>query len=164
VKLALFALIMLHDLPNTGGEWQEGEATIEASPDQVRFWLTDYEHWSERFPDVEWQQVLDDDERGRHVIRFRSRIADCVLTVHEAVEPDLLVFEGFAKNLYTQGRIYLLPAGNKTRVLMQSTSQVQGFWRIFASQKYRRKSAYEVTTSHLNALSKLAGGIQSSER
>jgi hypothetical protein len=154
--------IDLHDLPGSGGEWQEGDTLIDAPRERVQFWLTDYAHWSERFPDIEWQEVQADDTNGRHVIRFRSKIADCVLTVHEAVEPGLLVFYGTAKNLYTQGRIYLVPVGEKTRVMMQSTSEVHGFWRIFASQKYRRKSAYEVTTSHLNALHTLARGSRQS--
>ena len=156
--------IALRDLPGTGGEWQEGEALIPAPRERVQAWLTDYAHWSEHFPDVEWQEVLPDDADGRHVIRFRSKIADCVLTVHEAVEPGLLVFYGTAKNLFTQGRIYLIPVGEKTRVLMQSTSTVSGFWRIFASQRYRRKSAYEVTSSHLSALMRLARQLQSTAR
>lgn len=158
--------IDLHDLHDTGGEWQEGVTLVDAPPERVQHWLTEYARWSERFPDIEWQEVLPDDGDGRHVVRFRSKIADCVLTVHEKVEPGLLVFYGTAKNLHTQGRIYLLPAagGTKTRVLMQSTSTVSGFWRVFASQRYRRKSAYEVTSSHLNALRALAAGRTGSAR
>lgn len=149
--------IELRDLPDTGGSWQEGAAVIPASPERIRGWLTDYILWPSRFPDIEWSQVLGDDEKGRHIVRFRSRIADAVLTVHEAVSPNLLVFEGTAPFANTQGRIHLIDLGDgRTRVLMQSTAEVHGLARLFATQKLKRQRAYQVSTSHLNALWALA--------
>jgi hypothetical protein len=147
----------LRDIPGTGGEWQEGEAVIPAPRDQVRAWLTDYRNWAGRFPDIEWAQVLPDDAGGRHVIRFRSRIADATITVHEAVTPSLLVFEGWMTMVHTQGRIHLIDLGDgTTRVLMQSTAEAHGLARLFATQRFKRDRAFRVTRSHLAALLTLA--------
>jgi hypothetical protein len=149
--------IELRDLPDTSGTWQEGAAVIPAHRDRIRAWLTDYILWPSRFPDIEWSQVLGDDPQGRHIVRFRSRIADAVLTVHEAVSPELLVFEGTATMAHTQGRIHLVDLGNgSTRVLMQSTVEVHGLARLFATQKVKRERAHAAATSHLAALWNLA--------
>jgi carbon monoxide dehydrogenase subunit G len=145
--------IQLTDLPGTNGEWQEGAAIIPAPREKVLEWLTDYAAWPERFPDIAWAQVLPDDAEGRHVIKFRSRIAEATLTVHEAVSPGLLVFEGSATFAYTQGRIHLIDLGNgTTRVLMQSTAQARGIAKLFATKALKRKRAHQVSTSHLLAL------------
>src|SRR5258706_9188215 len=106
--------IALRDLPGTNGEWQVGEAVIPAPREDVHRWLVDYAAWPQRFPDIEWSQILGDDKSGRHVVRFRSRIADATLVVHEAVRPDLLVFWGTMPYVYAQGRIYLIDLGNGT--------------------------------------------------
>jgi len=149
--------IELTDLPGTNGEWQEGAAVIPAPREKVLEWLTDYPAWPERFPDIEWAQVLPDDAEGRHVIKFRSRIAEATLTVHEAVSPALLVFEGSATFAYTQGRIHLIDLGNgTTRVLMQSTAQARGIAKLFATKALKRRRAHQVSTSHLLALWHLA--------
>jgi hypothetical protein len=149
--------IVLRDLPGTNGEWQEGEAVIPAPRDRVRGWLTDYPNWPKRFPDIGWSMVLGDDEKGWHVVRFSSRIVDAIITVHEEVLPDRLVFWGTAPYTYTQGRIHLIDLGNgTTRVLMQSSAQVHGFWKIFATRGLKRERAFRVTRSHLQALLDLA--------
>jgi hypothetical protein len=156
--------IELRDLPDTDGNWQEGRAVIEAPRAMVHRWLTDYPRWAERFADIRWVEVLADDERGRHVIRFASRIADHTLTVHEAVTDELLVFEGWAPYLHTQGRIHLLDRGDGTTlVLMQSTAEAHGIARLFATKSLKRKRAYQVTTSHLVSLQKLARRLAAGE-
>jgi hypothetical protein len=149
--------IALHDLPGTAGEWQEGVAIVPAPPAEVQGWLTDYERWVGRFPDIDAAKHLGVDARGRHVVRFHSRLAGRVFVVHEAVQPGLLVFDGWAPNVYTQGRIWILDAGGgSSRVIMQSTAQVHGFIGLFATRGYKRKSAFAAITSHLNALISLA--------
>jgi hypothetical protein len=156
--------IELSDLPGTDGNWQEGRAVIAAPRAAVHRWLTEYARWAERFTDIRWAEVLPDDERGRHVIRFSSRIADHVLTVHEAVSDELLVFEGWAPYLHTQGRIYLLDRGDGTTlVLMQSTAEAHGIARLFATKSLKRKRAYQVTTSHLQSLQTLARRLAAGE-
>jgi hypothetical protein len=153
VPAFVVAQFQLGDVPGSGGEWQQGEALVAAPPSQVRAWLTDYAAWPRRFPDVEWSEPLGVDARGRNVVRFRSRIAERVITVHEAVTPGLLVFEGWAPSIYTQGRIFLLDGGaGRTRVVMQSTSAVHGFLALFATRGLKRRRAFEVIGSHLGAL------------
>jgi superfamily I DNA/RNA helicase len=149
--------IALHDLDKSHGQWQEGVAIVPAPWQTVQSWLTDYVHWADRFPDIEWAQPLGDDARGRHVVRFRSRLAGRTFVIHEAVGPHLLVFEGDAPNVHAQGRIWILDDGDgRARVLMQSTAKVHGFIGLFATQGYKRRSAFAATRSHLRALLDLA--------
>jgi hypothetical protein len=149
--------IELHDLAGTDGEWQEGVAVIPAPRAQIHQWLTDYQNWPRRFPDIGWATVLGDDAEGRHIVRFSSHIVDAIITVHEKVTPELLVFTGTAPYTHTQGRIYLIDLGDgTTRVIMQSTAKVHGFWKIFATKGLKRERAYRVTRSHLQALYDLA--------
>jgi hypothetical protein len=161
VLLALALLtqgaIRLRDLPGTHGEWHEGEAVIPAPREQILFWLTDYRNWPRRFPDIGWANVLPDDKDGRHVIRFSSRTVNSVITIHEEVRPNLLVFEGTAPYVRTQGRIHLIDLGDgTTHVLMQSSSQVRGFWKIFATKGMKRDKAFKVMQADLQALYDLA--------
>jgi hypothetical protein len=149
--------IELHDLDGSDGHWTEGVAVVPAPPARVHEWLTDYARWRGRFPDMAWAQFLGDDERGRHIVRFHSYLANRTFTIHEAVRPDLLVFDGWAPNVHTQGRIWILDAGDgKTRVIMQQTNEVHGFIGLFATRSYRRRAAFAATASHLGALLDLA--------
>jgi hypothetical protein len=149
--------IKLRDLPGTNGEWQEGTALIPAPRAQVHFWLTDYKNWPKRFPDVGFVMTMGQDSNGWNVVRFSSRIVDAIITVHEQVQPHLLVFWGSAPYTHTQGRIYLVDLGDgTTRVHMQSTADVHGFYKIFATKGLKRERAYRVTRSHLQALYDLA--------
>lgn len=149
--------IDLHPLAGTDGQWTEGVALVPAPPAKVREWLTDYARWPGRFPDIKWSQYLGDDAEGRHIVRFHSYLANRDFTIHEAVRPDLLAFDGWAANVHTQGRIWILDAGDgRTRVVMQSTNEVHGFIGLFATRGYRQRAAYAATTSHLRALLALA--------
>jgi hypothetical protein len=151
------ATIKLRDLPGTGGRWYEGSAVIAAPSREVLAWLVDYAAWPRRFPDITSSQVLGDDEDGRHVVRFHSRIAGASITIHEEVRPDLLVFFGHAWFAYTQGRIWLIDRGDGTTlVLMQSTAQPRGIAKVFATRSYIRDRSFAVTRSHLSALDALA--------
>ena len=101
--------------------------------------------------------MLPDDPNGAHVVRFSSHIVEAIITVHEQVAPDLLVFWGTAPYTRTQGRIHLIDLGDgTTRVLMQSSADVRGFWKMFATKGLKRDRAYRVTRSHLQALYDLA--------
>ena len=151
------AAIELHELAGTDGRWTEGVALVPAPPARVYEWLTDYAHWQGRFPDMAWAQYRGDDERGRHIVRFHSYLANRTFTIHESVTPELLVFDGWAPNVHTQGRIWILDAGGgRTRVIMQSSNEVHGLIGLFATRSYRRRAAFAATTSHLRALLALA--------
>jgi hypothetical protein len=157
---ALPGRIALHDVPGSAGEWQEGVALVAAPPALVQQWLIDYGRWVGRFPDIATAQYLGDDDHGRHMVRFHSRLAKRTFVIREAVRPGLLVFEGWAPNVHVQGRIWILDAGGgSSRVVMQSTAEVHGFIGLFATRGYRRKSAFAATSSHLNALIRLARGL-----
>jgi hypothetical protein len=151
------ATIETRDLPGTDGQWQEGAAVIRAPRSEVLRWLTDYPMWPRRFRDISSAVVLGDDERGRHRVRFRSRIAGAEITVAEEVSPALLVFDGVAWFAFTQGRIHLIDLGDgTTRVLMQSTSQPRGIAKLFATKGMRRDRSWKVARSHLESLDELA--------
>jgi hypothetical protein len=80
-----------------------------------------------------------------------------MITIHEDVHPNMLVFWGTAPYTHTQGRIHLIDLGDgTTRVLMQSSADVHGFWKMFATKGLKRDRAYKVTRSHLQALYDLA--------
>ena len=151
--------IDLHDLESSDGHWTEGVALVPAPRPLVHEWLTDYARWVGRFPDMASAQYLGDDDRGRHIVRFHSYLANRTFTIHESVAPDLLVFDGWAPNVHTQGRIWILDNGDgRTRVIMQQTNEVHGFIGLFATRGYRRRSAFAAIASHLNALINLARG------
>jgi hypothetical protein len=154
---APLAAIDLHDLDGSDGRWTEGVTIVPAPRSLVHEWLTDYGRWVGRFPDMASAQLLGDDERGRHIVRFRSILANRTFTIHEAVAPNLLVFDGWAPNVHTQGRIWILDNGDgRTRVVMQQTNEVHGFIGLFATRGYRRRAAFAATRSHLRALLVLA--------
>jgi hypothetical protein len=149
--------IDLHELSGSGALWTEGIAVVPAPPARVHEWLTDYAHWVGRFPDMASAQYLGDDDRGRHIVRFHSYLANRTFTIHESVAPTLLAFDGWAPNVHTQGRIWILDNGDgRTRVIMQSTNEVHGFIGLFATRNYRRRAAFAATSSHLRALLDLA--------
>jgi hypothetical protein len=149
--------IALHDLDGSDGRWTEGVAIVAAPIARVHEWLTDYARWVGRFPDMKSAQYLGDDERGRHIVRFHSYLANRTFTIHESVAPNLLVFDGWAPNVHTQGRIWILDNGDgRTRVIMQQTNEVHGFIGLFATRSYRRRAAFAATRSHLGALLDLA--------
>jgi hypothetical protein len=154
---ATTAMLDLHELDGSNGRWTEGVALVPAPRARVHEWLTDYARWVGRFPDMASAEFLGDDERGRHIVRFHSYLANRTFTIHESVAPNLLVFDGWAPNVHTQGRIWILDNGDgRTRVVMQSTNEVHGFIGLFATRGYRRRAAFAATASHLRALLDLA--------
>jgi hypothetical protein len=149
--------VVLRDVPGSGGVWHEGVAIISAPRDQVRTWLTEYFAWPRRFTDVEWVQPLGDDNRGWHVVRFRSRIARSTLTVHESVEPGRLVFYGSAPFASIQGRIYLVDRGDGTTLVrMQSTSEPRGAAKLVVTRTVIRHREFAAIQLYLTSLEHLA--------
>lgn len=147
----------LRDVPGTHGAWQEGRTVVRAPWRTVQDWLTDYRRWAERFPDISWAEQLPDDAAGRHVVRFHSRAGGRTFTIHEAVRPHFLVFDGWAPHVHTQGRIFVIDRGDgSTRVIMQSTAEVHGLAGWFATRGYKRRSAFAAIRSQLGALLHLA--------
>jgi hypothetical protein len=145
--------IDIHDLAGTNRDWQEGMAVVDAPLDQVRHWLTAYEEWPLLFPDVQWVRRLGVDRQGRDVFRFRSRYAGRAITMHQRNAPNMLVYEGWGPNVHTQGRTYLIAlTPDRTRVIMQTSSEVHGLPGVFASHKLKRERADRALRGHLQAL------------
>ena len=145
--------IEIHDLAGTNHEWQEGTVVVNAPIAEVRRWLTDYENWPRIFPDVQWARRLGVDRQGRDVYGFRSRYAGRTLTMHQHNTPTLMIYEGRGPNVHTQGRTYLIALGpDRTRVIMQTSSEVHGMAGVFASHKLKREHAFRALRGHLEAL------------
>ncbi len=150
--------IELRDLPGTHEEWQEGSAVIPAPRAVVLRWLTAYEEWRRIFPDVETVQRLGRDQEGRDVVRFRSRYAGRTITMHQAVTPTMLVYDGWGANVHTQGRVHLIALGpDRTRVIMQTSAEVHGLSGVFATHHLKRSRAFQAIRGHLSALLAAAG-------
>jgi hypothetical protein len=145
--------IELQDLPGTNREWQQASTVVNAPAPVVKHWLTAYEQWRQLFPDIEWVQRLGVDEIGRDVVRFRSRYAGRTITMHQAVTPRLLIYEGWGPNVHTQGRVYVIDMGrDRTRVIMQTTAEVHGLAGVFATKGLKRNRAFQALRGHLTAL------------
>jgi hypothetical protein len=148
--------IRLGDVPNTHGTWQEGSAVIAAPLPEVRRWLTDFDTWPGRFPDVQSASTL---RRDGDVTtgRFRSRIIGRDMTIHLRQGSGGMTYTGEGKNVTTQGKVFLraLDPGH-TQVIMQSTAQVHGLAGAFASPGTKRKRALRKIDSDLTALQSLA--------
>jgi hypothetical protein len=148
--------IRLGDVPNTHGTWQEGTAVIAAPLPEVQRWMTDFDAWPARFPDVQSASTL---YRDGDVTtgRFRSRIVGRDMTIHLRQGPGGMSYTGEGKNVTTQGKVYLRALDpNHTQVTMQSTAQVHGIAGAFASQGLKRKRALRKIDSDLVALQSLA--------
>lgn len=147
----------LRDVPGTDGAWQEGQVVVPAPWEKVQGWLTDYDRWAQRFPDIAWAERRPDDERGRHVVRFHSRSGGRTFVLHEEVRPHRLVFVAVAPHIQTQGRIWILAHGpSQSRVIIQTTTEVHGMAGWFATRGYKRKRAFAGIRSQLAALLHLA--------
>ena len=151
------AAMSFRDLPGTGGSWQEAQAIIHAPPERVRSWMIDYDRWPSLFSDVASAEVLGNAPDGSAVVRFQSRIAGRLITVRERQTSFGLEYDGEAHDVTTRGRIYFLDLGNgSTRVIMQSTADVHGFWRPFAFHRLKRRRSFEIMRSQLESLDLLS--------
>lgn len=145
--------IRLGDIPGSDGNWQYGETIVEAPADLVQRWFSEADLWSRRFPDTEWAQPLGTDAQGRKVVKFRSRVIGRPLTLHLTESRGLIAYDGEGKGITTQGKIFVQPLGpRRTRVIMQSSSQVHGAAGIFASKKVRRDRAFKKFRADLSAV------------
>lgn len=149
--------IETRDVEGSDGSWQEGHAVIDAPVDEVHAWLTDYEHWPQRFPDVQWAKVLSRSGRDRAMVRFRSKIIGRELTLNLRWTARAIVYRGIGKNVDVQGKVLLSPVGRgRTDVVMQSTADVHGIVGVLASKKTRRERAYKKLRADLGSLQRMS--------
>lgn len=157
--------VSIHDLPGTDGEWQVGEVVVAAPAAQVQQWLADARDWPARFPDVQWAQDLGSTPDGRRIIRFRSRTLGRTMTVRVRERPGLIEYEGEGKDVTTQGKniIQALDA-HHARVMMQTSGDVHGALRMFATKNVKRERARKKLAADLNALVNLTHTTASTPR
>lgn len=157
--------ITVGDVPGTEGNWQYGQVVVNAPAPLVQRWFSDAARWSARFPDTEWSHVRGRTADGRLVVQFRSRIIGRTLTLWLRERPGLITYDGQGKNVTTQGKIYISALGpTRTRVVMQSTSQVHGAAGIFASKKARRSRAQKKFRADLNAVIRMSNAWAEAQR
>lgn len=165
VALAQQPGIKLGDVPGSDGNWQYGETVVDAPAPVVQRWFTEAALWSRRFPDTQWAQPLGTDAQGRQVVRFRSRVIGRPLTLHLTERPGLVAYTGEGKGVTTQGKIFISALGpQRTRVIMQSTSEVHGAAGIFASKKMRHDRALKKFRADLSAVQQLSNQWAAAQR
>jgi hypothetical protein len=149
--------IEVHDLPGTNGTWQESVSVIPASSQQVRRWLTDYDHWPQLFSDITTAQLLGYDVEGSAIVRFHSRIAERTLIIYESAYPWGLAFAGGSKHVNFRGKIFIEPLGpDRTRVRMQSVADVHGMLRPFVTLDMKRAKSRAMMRANLESLHQLS--------
>jgi hypothetical protein len=149
--------IQFGEVRGSEGQWHEGTAIIPAPIDQVRGWLTDYAHWPQLFSDISEAWVEGHTPDGAAIVHFRSRIAGREIVIRERVTPFGLAYEGESRRVTVQGRIYLTDLGNgTTRVSMQSSADVHGILRPFATAGLKRTHEYAHMRSDLTSLYQLS--------
>lgn len=151
------AAIAIGEVPGSDGEWQEGVTIVPSGASQVRYWLTDYAHWTDRFPDIDHSEVLGRTPEGQTVVRFHSAIIGRQLTIRIRQTPQGIEYDGEGKNVTTQGKIYIQSLGpSQTRVVMQTTASLHGLSGALASEGMKRSRAQRKLRSDLTALLELS--------
>jgi hypothetical protein len=157
--------IVVGDLPGTNGRWQSGRANVNAPASEVQHWFSDYNTWPQHFPDVQWAQGRGVTADGRQIVRFRSKVLGRTLTIRTRETRGLISYEGEGKDVTTQGKIYISPAGSNASVVdMQTTGEVHGIAGAVASEAYKRKKAIRKITVDLNAIVNLANERAGTQR
>jgi hypothetical protein len=149
--------VAIGDLPGTNGAWQRGEVVVAAPAAEVQRWLSDTSAWPNRFPDVEWSRQLGTTADGRRIVRFRSRTIGRPITVRIREQPGLLSYEGEGKDVTTRGKNYVERVDDRrTRVVLQTTSDVHGALGAFVSNDSKRDRERRKLAADLDALVKLS--------
>jgi hypothetical protein len=157
--------ITVGDVPGSDGNWQYGSVTVAAPAKEVQRWFGDASRWAARFPDTEWSEVQGRTAAGREVVRFRSHIIGRTLTLWLREQPGLITYDGEGKDVTTQGKIYITALGpERTRVIMQSTSDVHGAAGLFASAKMRRERARKKFRADLGAVVRMSNAWAAAQR
>jgi uncharacterized membrane protein len=152
------APIQVGDLAGSRGSWQEAKSVIDAPVADVQEWMGDVAQWPQRFSDVTSVHILGK-QGNATTLRFHSKIIGRDLTITTRAAGDLISYDGFGKDVTTQGKIFMRPIDARhTEVILQSTSEVHGALGAFASKGMKRKRAFAKMTSDLKSLEAMAGG------
>ena len=148
--------VAVRDVPGYDDHWLEARALVDAPPETVRRWLTDFEFWPARFHDVEATRVLERD-RGHAVFRLRSHIMGREMVLHATLGPDCLSYEAHDGSVDGLGRIFVTATGDgRTDVIMQSMAHVGGLLGRLAPHELVRSRQRQKLTADLTDLHRLA--------
>jgi hypothetical protein len=155
--------VAVRDLPGTQRRWQEARTIVEAPPEVVRRWLTEYEFFTGRFHDVQQVEVLE--RNGNRVRMFlRSRIIGRPMIVDSEQVPEGIFYTAHDGGIGAAGRIFLTPVeGGRTDVIMQTTGHVGGVLGAFVPNGTMRSRERAKLTADLVDLNRLARARQSPE-
>jgi len=156
--------VIVRDVPGTGRHWQEARSIVDAPPETVHRWLTEFEYWPGRFHDVIETRVLErNGDRAR--IYMRSGIMGRGMVLSVRISPTGIFYEGNDGDVRAFGRIFLTPAGDgRTDVIMQSSANVSGLLGALAPKSVIRERAREKLSADLGDLNRLARAHRGSAR
>lgn len=148
--------VYLRELPNSEGTWQEARGLVNAPPERVRAWLTDFRGWPHTFGDVQSMEILRQDGNFA-VLRFRSRIFERRLVLHVEARPNGIRFFSRDGSVYTEGKVWLSDAGSGcTDVIIQNAAHVGGFIGAFVPQRVIRDRQRAKLRADLTSLQQMA--------
>jgi hypothetical protein len=149
--------IEFDEVPGSAGLWHQGTAIIPAKVEQVRAWLTDYDHWPQIFSDVSTAWVEGHTRDGAAIVHFHSRLNNRTIVIRERQTPFGLEYEGGSNHVNVQGRIFLIDLGDgRTQVTMQSNSDIHGYLRPFVTDRMKRMRTQAMIRSDMNSLYELS--------
>jgi hypothetical protein len=148
--------IALRDMPGTDSKWQEARSIVDAPPDAVRRWLTEFEYWPARFHDVVATRVLAR-QAGRVRIWMRSAIIGRGIVLSVRVTPAGIFYEGRDGDVTALGRIFITATSDgRTDVRMQSAAHLGGLLGVLAPKSLIRDRSREKLAADLGDLHRLA--------
>jgi hypothetical protein len=149
--------IEFEEVAGSAGQWHQGTAIIPAKVEQVRAWLTDYDHWPQLFSDVSTAWVEGHTADGAAIVHFHSRLNNRTIVIRERQTPFGLEYEGGSTHVRVQGRIFLTDMGDgRTQVTMQSSSDIHGYLRPFVTETMKRMRTQAMIRSDMNSLYELS--------
>ena len=149
--------ITVGDLPGSGGQWQAGEAIIDAPPAEVQRWFADAQQWPQRFPDIQWVKDRGTKD-GRRVVEFRSKILGRPMTIQIREQRGSMEYTGEGKGVTTQGRLFFNDAGRgRTHVILQTTAEIHGPLKVMIGENGKKMRARRKLHSDLASAVKLSG-------
>lgn len=161
----VLGVVAVGDLAGSSGQWQSGEVTVAVPASEVWRWFTEVSSWPARFPDDAWARDLGLTPDGRRLAELHTNTLGRTLRLELREQPGLITFVGSTKHVIVRGKIYIQAVGPKTtRIIMQGTSELHGFFGPFVGEKLKRRGAIKRLTSDLDAVVRLANAYAVAQR
>lgn len=155
--------VTVQSVPGSDNQWQEARGIVDAPPEAVRRWLTEYEYWPARFRDVKATRV-----QARGPDRARVWVKSDImreLTLEIRESPGGIAYTAEQGDVHAAGVIHIRPTPDgRTDVTFQTTASLSGFLGHLIPKGMLRSRQREKIASDLGDLHRLAAGRQSSAR